>query len=130
MKLNRNNILLVIFFLSIGMNFIFVSKYVYSIYKNSVVSKSNNLINKHRIYCEMDEVFEVLPLDANDIVFIGDSFIDHFPLDELFDDSRIKNRGIKGVLSYGVIDMLPRIVEKHPKKIFIYIGVNDIINLH
>ena len=39
-------------------------------------------------------LFEVLPIHSNDIVFLGNSITDGCEWAELFDNPRIKNRGI------------------------------------
>lgn len=69
-----------------------------------------------------------LPKSKNDIVFLGDSKTEGFPLSEIFQDVSIKNRGIGGNTTQDVLDRLNTITEGHPKKIFLEIGLNDISN--
>lgn len=77
------------------------------------------------------ELFEQQPLKKGDIVFIGDS------LTELgmnwavrFGDLRVRNRGIAGDMTYGVLARIDEFQKNPPKAIFLLIGINDIFNLH
>jgi Lysophospholipase L1 and related esterases len=45
---------------------------------------------------------------------------------ELFNDNRLKNRGISGDVSEGIYDRLGSITKGKPKKMFLMIGINDI----
>ena len=45
---------------------------------------------------------------------------------ELFNDLRIKNRGISGDVTAGVINRIDEIVERKPARIFSLIGTNDL----
>jgi lysophospholipase L1-like esterase len=67
-----------------------------------------------------------MPNDTEEIIFLGNSIINHCDWHELFGKSNIKNRGIKGDLIQGVIDRLKEIVESNSKKIFLMIGTNDL----
>lgn len=71
-------------------------------------------------------LFEVLPIHSNDIVFLGNSITDGCEWAELFDNRHIKNRGISADRSNFMLDRLDPIIEGHPKKLFLMIGVNDL----
>lgn len=45
---------------------------------------------------------------------------------ELFDDLHVKNRGITGDITAGVIHRLDEIANRKPAKVFLLIGVNDL----
>ena len=62
----------------------------------------------------------------NDIVFLGNSitFWGNWP--ELLNNSHVKNRGIPGDITFGVLERLPEIAAGKPARIFIMIGVNDL----
>ncbi|HMA62997.1 MAG TPA: GDSL-type esterase/lipase family protein [bacterium] len=77
-------------------------------------------------YYQKVTLFESLPNDSNEIVFLGNSITDGCEWSELFDDLRIKNRGISGDVTLGVLDRLYEVTESHPLQIFIMIGVNDL----
>lgn len=71
--------------------------------------------------------FNDLRVDSGDIVFIGNSLVEGFRINEYFPGKKIKNRGVGGSETIHLIDKLPGIVRKKPGKLFIEIGVNDIV---
>lgn len=71
-------------------------------------------------------LFELLPIKADDIVFLGDSLTDGGEFSELFGMECIKNRGIRSDDIPGVEKRLDPILSGNPKKIFLLIGINDI----
>ena len=73
-------------------------------------------------------LFEVLPIHSGDIVFLGNSITDGGEWNELLANPRVKNRGISGDRSGWLLDRLDPIVGGHPKKLFLMIGVNDLLN--
>ncbi len=72
-------------------------------------------------------LFEVLPVVSSDIIFLGNSLTDGCEWSELFDNRHIKNRGISGDRSDWLLERLDPIIAGHPKKIFLMIGINDLI---
>lgn len=70
--------------------------------------------------------FKTLPQTTGNIVFIGNSITDGAEWSELFDDGRIKNRGISGDITAGVMARLDEITSRKPAKVFLMIGVNDL----
>jgi lysophospholipase L1-like esterase len=68
------------------------------------------------------------PLDAGDVVFLGDSLTGDCPWSELFENRHLKNRGIGGDTTQGVLDRLNSITKAKPSKIFLMIGINDLAN--
>jgi len=71
-------------------------------------------------------LFEELPINKSDIVFVGNSITDGGEWFELLNNPNVKNRGISGDRTVGIIDRLEPIVSGKPKKIFLMIGVNDL----
>src|SRR5688572_21180522 len=69
--------------------------------------------------------FKSLPNTKGDIVFIGNSITDGGEWNELFNDLKIKNRGISGDVSTGVLHRMDEIAQRKPAKVFLLIGVND-----
>ncbi len=63
-----------------------------------------------------------LPNTEAEIVFAGDSLIADGPWSELY--SPIKNRGIGGETTAGLLDRLDEVTESHPRKIFFLVGTN------
>lgn len=70
-------------------------------------------------------LLSTLPIEPTDIVFVGTSLTEGFPVTEMF-GQHVKNRGIGGNRTYHVLNRIMPIVQRHPKKIFIEAGVNDI----
>jgi lysophospholipase L1-like esterase len=77
-------------------------------------------------YNAKKSIFEIMPNDISEIIFLGNSITDYCDWYELFGKSNIKNRGIGGDVINGVIDRLDEVVESKPQKIFLMIGINDL----
>ena len=71
-------------------------------------------------------LFDILGLREGDIVFLGNSITDGGEFEELFEDTRIKNRGINSDDIKGIRERLKQITDYSPAKIFLLIGINDI----
>jgi len=70
--------------------------------------------------------FENLPNAEDEIIFLGNSITDGAEWSEMFQDLRIKNRGISGDITEGVLLRLKEVTDSKPLKVFIMIGVNDL----
>lgn len=82
------------------------------------------LIRNH--YAQREDFFSRYPAKPGDIVFLGDSITDGACWDELFPDVRVKNRGINGDTTHGVLNRMQPILVGKPKAIFLLIGTNDL----
>lgn len=71
-------------------------------------------------------LFKLLPHDTSDIVFVGTSLTQGFPLQEMLSDAHLKNRGIGGNTITDVRKRIDEVVDGHPKKIFLEVGTNDL----
>lgn len=78
-------------------------------------------------YIQRIAEFKANQLKTGDIVFIGNS------ITELggnwsvrFSNSKVKNRGIAGDVTDGVVNRLAEIYYYKPKKVFLKIGINDL----
>ena len=67
-----------------------------------------------------------LPLEKNDVVFVGNSITEGFPVAELFNSLHIKNRGIGGDNSFDILYRIDDLLNYRPKSIFLMVGINDI----
>lgn len=104
----------------------FVAKrYYYSRGAESVNSQEiplNELYRLGRI-----DLFNGMPISEDDIVFVGNSLTEGFPVTELY-GPRFKNRGISGNTTMNVLSRIESIAKRKPRKIFLEIGINDLKN--
>ena len=78
------------------------------------------------IYPLQVELFQSFKHSKKDIVFLGNSITFWGTWNELLNSKYVKNRGIPGDITYGVLDRLNEVVNGKPAKVFILIGINDI----
>lgn len=81
---------------------------------------------KSTYYEQRRTLFEQLPNTKNEIIFLGNSITDGSEWAELFQNKRIKNRGISGDVTEGVLFRLEEVTESKPAKVFLLIGINDL----
>lgn len=72
------------------------------------------------------EQFRGYPDSPGDIIFLGNSITAGTDWMELLGNTSVRNRGISGDITYGVLERLDEVTEGKPAKIFILIGINDI----
>lgn len=77
-------------------------------------------------YYHKKNLFEQLPNGENEIILLGDSITDGNEWAEMFGSTRLKNRGISGDVTDGVLYRLDEVTESKPDKVFVMIGVNDL----
>lgn len=77
-------------------------------------------------YWDKKSHFETLPKSESEIIFLGDSLTDLCEWSELFSNDCIKNRGISGDTTDGVLNRITTIIESQPQKLFLMIGINDL----
>lgn len=78
-------------------------------------------------FAEKHGMYEQLPVCENDIVLVGDDYIDRGLWNEWFPNSRTKNRGITYDESAHVLYRIDRIAEGKPAKIFVSVGYYDVV---
>ena len=92
-----------------------------------IIISATFIFGQHSAYWNQKvSMYSVLPNDSSEIIFLGDSITDRCEWVELFSNSNVKNRGLSGDKTNGVLDRLAEVTESKPDKIFIMIGVNDI----
>jgi lysophospholipase L1-like esterase len=118
--------------LFLGFTSVFISRKGGIVY---LISKISSLLNDGLrrdymldtpFYRDKISHFEILDESESVIVFLGDSLTDLCEWAEVFENNKIKNRGICGDTTGGVLNRLVNIIESRPKKLFIMIGINDI----
>lgn len=88
---------------------------------------SSQVFAQHTAYWNSKvSMYKLLPNTKGEIIFLGDSITDRCEWAELFFNPFIKNRGLSGDKTDGVLDRLTEVTESKPDKIFIMIGVNDL----
>jgi hypothetical protein len=75
-------------------------------------------------YQQRSSLFRLLPQSKGDIMFLGNSITNGNEWDELFNDASIKNRGISGDATLGVLNRLDEVTARKPGKVFLLIGIN------
>jgi len=85
---------------------------------------AENIMRHH--YAQKADFFRRYRVQAGDIVFLGDSITDGAQWDEIFPALPLKNRGINGDTTEGVLRRLPEIIEGQPAALFLLIGTNDL----
>jgi lysophospholipase L1-like esterase len=79
------------------------------------------------IYAGKVGQFKRFKKSPTDIIFLGNSIMTYTDWNELLGLTTAKNRGIPGDMTFGVLERLQDVIDGHPGKIFILIGINDII---
>jgi lysophospholipase L1-like esterase len=80
-------------------------------------------------YIERIAEFKANPLQFGDIVMVGNSITEQGGnWGHRFNNRKVKNRGISGDVTAGVINRLAEIYYYKPKKVFIKIGINDLFH--
>lgn len=77
-------------------------------------------------YGQKVSLFRLLPDTKGEIIFLGNSITDIGEWAEIWQNSKVKNRGISGDNTFGVLARLDEVVSSKPEKVFLMIGINDI----
>lgn len=77
-------------------------------------------------YNQRLSLFKSLPNEPNEIIMLGNSITDGGEWNELFPGYNVKNRGISGDVTTGVLYRLSEVTDSKPLKIFLMIGINDL----
>lgn len=72
------------------------------------------------------DLFAATPLGAGDIVFLGDSITEGAEWSELFPDLPVRDRGISGDTTAGVLARLDTVTASRPAAVFLLIGTNEL----
>ncbi|MBU0764576.1 MAG: G-D-S-L family lipolytic protein [Bacteroidetes bacterium] len=121
--------------ISVFLNILFIALFGYIVHRKGGIDYLKNRFFNDRgckkckymsHYYTKKSIFEAMPDDTNEIVFLGNSISDNCDWYELFRDCRIKNRGVDTDIIDGVIERLDEVVRSKPKQIFLMIGTNDL----
>lgn len=125
----RNNMILKRGLLSLAVLFIACFNASFSSFaSDKEVPFQNDWLKAH--YQQRLALFSTQPLEKGDVVFIGDSLTESGANWAVrFNNLKIRNRGIAGDTTYGVLARLDELESSQPSAVFILIGINDIFNL-
>lgn len=98
----------------------------YILRQNAIDQRRKKAEAIRKYTCNRDQLYKVLSVSDSDFVFIGDSQIQKFELNEFLGRNNLKNRGIDGDFCEGVYNRLNDAISGHPAKLFIEVGVNDV----
>lgn len=130
-RLLTGSILLNLLFILAGI-FIFQKRGGWSYFSQKILSLVSGkpdlaAMQTNPYYCYKVDYFSGLMSNSASIVFLGDSLTEYWELSEAFPDYTILNRGIAGDRTDGLINRLYQIIALKPSKLFIEIGINDLI---
>ncbi|MEJ8843325.1 GDSL-type esterase/lipase family protein [Lacibacter sp. H375] len=77
-------------------------------------------------YHQRVSFFKEMPVTKGEIIFLGNSITDGAEWAQLFNDLRMKNQGISGDVTAGLLHRLDVVTDRKPAKIFLLIGTNDL----
>lgn len=77
---------------------------------------------------EKNGMYEEIPVYPGNIVMVGDDYIDRGIWNEFYNDTTFKNRGITYDATEHVLYRIDRIAECKPYKIFVSVGLNDLLH--
>ena len=122
-RLNYRQFKLMIMMLIRVIFFIFVSL-SFSLSANAQVKVDTTYMSTY--YEQKVTLFRLLPDTKKEIIFLGNSITDIGEWAEIWNNKKVKNRGISGDNTFGVLARLDEVISSAPSKIFIMIGINDI----
>ena len=126
MKKKCQILLIIVTFLSCKAQSNFTKENMYPS-PNIIIPYHSDWTKSH--YPEKIKEFKANPLSLGDIVFLGNSLTE-FAGDwgKRFNNPKIKNRGISGDVTDGVLNRLGEIYYYKPTAVFLKIGINDLFN--
>lgn len=79
------------------------------------------------VYENRSNLFDYLTMEKGSIIFLGDSITEYGQWKELIQHPAVKNRGIAGDTTWGLLRRLKKITDSDPSMIFLMIGINDFL---
>lgn len=71
-------------------------------------------------------LYDAYPKSPDDIIFLGNSITYGVNWNEMLGMCNVRNRGIPGDTSFGILERLDQTIDGRPAKVFILAGINDI----
>lgn len=79
-------------------------------------------------FTEKNSMYVEMPIDTNDIIMLGDDYMDRGIWEAFFANRDIKNRGIALDATPHVLYRIDQIAGQAPKKIFVSVGFRDVLH--
>jgi lysophospholipase L1-like esterase len=100
----------------------------FTIVLNHSAAAQNSFDSSFRFYYfdQKLTMFESMPDQKKEVVWMGDSITDGGEWSELFPNLRTLNRGISSDNTFGMLYRIKEVTRRKPSKLFLLIGVNDI----
>ena len=105
---------------------IFIFFIVQIFFVNIIAAQVVDTSYKSTYYEQKVTLFRLLPDAKGEIIFLGNSITDIGEWAEIWQNKKVRNRGISGDNTFGVLARLDEVTSAKPHKIFIMIGINDI----
>lgn len=91
-----------------------------------VLAQQLDSLRRPEIFASQVAMFNGMPMDTESVVFLGNSITFWGNWSERLQNMAVKNRGIAGDNTYGILERLDSILVHRPRLIFLMIGVNDL----
>ncbi|MEZ4300189.1 MAG: GDSL-type esterase/lipase family protein [Polyangiaceae bacterium] len=83
-------------------------------------------VGEIRYTAERLSILSELPARKGGTVFLGDSLTERGEWAELFGDASLRNRGVAGDTTTGVLARVDLVTSLAPERVFLLVGVNDL----
>jgi lysophospholipase L1-like esterase len=134
---SKNNYIKHLLIISLIINLLFISVFSYALtldtVKSLITSKLTALKNVDTFvgdghWRNTESIYANIGIPQGSNIFIGDSLIEFCPWDKLIKSTNpVINRGISGDTTAGLLQRIGTIINAKPSKVFIMIGINDIL---
>jgi len=124
----KNQIAPTLIVISFSVNVIFGLFFSYKLFQKYHEKPIRKIINDSYWKDKVSQ-YEVLNLQQkNSTLFVGDSMVERFHVEEFFPENNIFNRGNAWDDTRSLLARLDNtVMDAHPKKVILWIGINDIL---
>ncbi len=95
--------------------------------ENDSESKKKNITYYTKYYQTKKSIYDSYKHEESETIFLGDSLTDYYEWGEALSDHQVLNRGIAGDTTTGVINRIEEITNANPDRLYLMIGINDMI---
>jgi lysophospholipase L1-like esterase len=98
----------------------------YETFVRSPYGESGQPFHESSAFNREISIFDLVPVEPGDVVFLGDSHAQYALWSEAFASARVRNRGIAGDNAEGVLARLEPVIAGRPAAVFLMVGSNDV----